>query len=189
MFVIGGCATHNQRLLNAEGIKAITSVTNDSMMEPSGQMRTSANTPSTQGLVDGDGAYFQMGGLATILKLPYYIPSDDPNEHGVVDNMVTGSPKDIKIGTLRLTPHPAPGEPSLEIINFEASISEPLKQYVIIIESALSHLSTMSKTEAEAQVRRWEIMGAFGEDVIDFMKSYITLKFPVTVETTTPTTE
>lgn len=186
VIMVSGC-THNKSLLNDEGISTQTNTANLVRLKTDGSMEATGNGagPSVVN-VDPEGIYTGQAVPLGVLhfSMPNFI---DPNGKPMQAHIT--SPEDVEIGEATFAFAPATGEITITLKNLSANKSNVIAEQVKALQVALTILDSMTKTEAEAAVEKWKIAGTFGSDALEVLKTFIGLKFPVTVETTTPTTE
>jgi hypothetical protein len=157
--MVAGCNTHNQTKLDMA--KELTAVTSDASLATTdvegNQQAAYHGVGPTQLKQDAEGNWAQMPGPVGVMSAP--MPGTDDKLAYII------SPNDTKIARISYTPNPSPGQPMVELEGIEANISTPLAQHVIGIEKALTALTTMTKTEAEARIRQLEIAGEITSDM------------------------
>ena len=157
--MVAGCNTHNQTKLDMA--KELTAVTSDASLATTdvdgNQQAAYHGVGPTQLKQDAAGNWAQMPGPVGVMSAP--MPGTDDKLAYII------SPNDTKIGRITYTPNPTPGQPMVELTDIEANISRPLAQHVAGIDKALTALTTMTKTEAEARIRALEEVGEITSDL------------------------
>lgn len=177
LVVMGGCVSNKSRL-DDTGISTQTNTANLVRLKVDGSMEATGNGagPSVVN-VDEDGIYTgQAVPLGTLhFTLPNFV---DPNGKAMQAHIT--SPEDVEIDSASFTFIPATGEINIQFTGLKANKSPVIAEQTIALQVALVALDSMTKTEAEASVKRMEILGKFGSDALDVLKTFIGLKFPAT---------
>lgn len=160
------CQTPNNLVMDQNGkIVAGTDTRSFATMNAEGDIRSAYNgvAPNVT-MMDDKGVWDANPGPSSILTF-------DLKSNRVLSK----SPKDTIIRGVKVTPNPAPGQPSFEADSIETNISSPLDRYTIMFKDGVDATQGMSKAEAQARV---DALVAGGQITAQIAEAVMKIAFP-----------
>lgn len=156
-------------------LAACTTASTRSSIDETGRVVDSQGQPTSQSTMDADGNQRanHQGAAPTLLKQDAEGAwMNTPGQGGATVLTMPGgvsayiwSPKDGEVASIKLTPEPAPGQPSLEITGMKFNVSEHAKVLAGMYADAIEGLKDMTRAEAERRVKEWEQAGKITSEV------------------------
>jgi hypothetical protein len=167
--VLVGCAnTHNVLDMDGEGnLYKRTDTASVSRMRADGTLEAvHQGLAPGQSMMDATGVWTQMPG-------PFGSMAYNPQS----GNMFLGSPKDVIIEGVEITPKPGAGQPSFKADKIAMNLSAPLEHQTAALTASLERLEGMTRAEAEAMVEKWKAAGEIAPTVADVLTAIIAAAF------------